>query len=76
MSRFLCALLLAVAVVCTSGCSLLAKIPAGLGLGFEVERDGKTVGAECHKNPDGTWSCNVKAHLDSGDHSLPPAEDK
>ncbi len=36
----------------------------GFGLGVEVERDGKSIGGECHKNLDGTWSCNIKAHLD------------
>ncbi len=55
-----------------AGFACLAGCP-GFGLGVEVERDGKSIGAECHKNPDGTWACNVKAHLD-GDHSLPVEE--
>ena len=52
-----------VLIVPTAALSCLGGCP-GFGLGVEVERDGKSIGGECHKNLDGTWSCNVKAHLD------------
>lgn len=56
MRTILRALLLAV-LVCLPGCP-------GVGLGFQVEKDGRSYGAECHRNTDGTWSCNIEAHLD------------
>lgn len=56
--KTLLALVLVLAVlVCLPGCP-------GVGVGIEVEKDGRSIGGECHHNLDGSWSCNVKAHLD------------
>lgn len=51
--------------VAAVGCSL---IPPGWGLGISAEKDGKSLGGECHKNADGTWTCTIDAHLDGRAH--------
>lgn len=66
MKTLLALCLLLAALVSLPGCP-------GFGLGVEVEKDGRSIGGECHKNLDGTWSCNVKAHLDGdSDHEETP----
>lgn len=67
-----CVLLTAAAVlpVVALSCSL---IPAGTEIGVGGEYKGHTITASCKKQPDGTWSCGAKVHVDADGHEL---EDK